>query len=121
LKQKRHAAASALAASAVTPLVLARGHRIQGLNEIPLVIDNLNITKTSQLLKILNRFGVGDELVRSRLSKKVRAGVGKLRNRRYVLRRGPLIVFGDKDKDVKKGARNIPGVDTAHVDRLNLL
>lgn len=95
LKQKRHAAAAALAASSVAPLVLARGHRVQALNEIPLVIDSLNNGKTKTLLKTLNRFGVEDELVRSALSKKVRAGRGKLRNRRYVIRRGPLIVFGD--------------------------
>lgn len=121
LKQKRHATASALAASAVAPLVLARGHRVQNLNEVPLVVDNLNITKTKSLIKALERLGVKDELTRSRLSKKIRAGRGKLRNRRYVIRRGPLIVHGDENREVKKGARNLPGVDVCHVDRLNLL
>lgn len=53
LKQKRHAAAAALAASAVAPLVLARGHRVQALNEIPLVIDRLASGKTKALIKIL--------------------------------------------------------------------
>ena len=62
LKQKRHAVASALAASAVTPLVLARGHRIQEVPELPLVLDNLNAETTKTLLSTLKKFGVGEEL-----------------------------------------------------------
>lgn len=37
------------------------------------------------------------------------------------MRRGPLIVYGDQNKEVKRSARNLPGVDVCHVDRLNLL
>ena len=46
-----------------------------------------------------------------------------MRNRRYVMRRGPLIVIDDNEEDTKvtRAARNIPGVDVAHVERLNLL
>jgi large subunit ribosomal protein L4e len=49
----------------------------------------------------LTAFGVGDELSKVRKSKKVRTGAGKYRNSRYVLRKGPLIVYGDETKDVK--------------------
>lgn len=121
LKQKRHAVASALAASAVTPLVLARGHRIQEVPELPLVVDNLNAETTKTLLSTLRRFGVGEELKRTRNSRKVRQGAGKLRNSRYVMRKGPLIVYGDENNLVKRTARNLPGVDTCNVHRLNLL
>merc|ERR1711881_445875 len=38
--QRRHAVASALAASAVTPLVMARGHNVMSVPELPLVVDN---------------------------------------------------------------------------------
>jgi len=38
--QRRHAIASALAASAVPALVLARGHKIDNVPELPLVIDS---------------------------------------------------------------------------------
>ena len=121
--QKRHAVASAVAATAVAPLVLARGHRIEKVNEIPLVIDSLSVNKTSQLLKILINLGVEDELRRCAESKKLRAGKGKYRNRRYVIRKGPLIVFNDDENDQKvvKAARNIVGVDVCNVHRLNLL
>jgi len=40
LNQKRYAVASALAASALPSLVLARGHKIENVPEIPLVIDD---------------------------------------------------------------------------------
>jgi large subunit ribosomal protein L4e len=90
-----------LAASACTPLVLARGHRVDNIPELPLVIDGLKQTTTKSLLNVLNNFGVGDELIKVRRSKKIRTGVGKYRNSRYVMRKGPLIVFGDESKEIK--------------------
>jgi len=56
----------------VTPLVLARGHRIQEVPELPLVLDNLNAETTKTLLSTLRKFGVGEELKRTRDSRKVR-------------------------------------------------
>lgn len=43
-----------------------------------------------------------------------------MRNRRRIHRRGPLIVYY-KDEGIRKAFRNIPGVDTLAVDKLNLL
>ncbi len=40
LNQKRYAMVSAIAASAVPSLVMARGHRIEQVPELPLVVDN---------------------------------------------------------------------------------
>lgn len=40
LKQKRYATVSAIAATALPALVLARGHRIEQVPEVPLVIDD---------------------------------------------------------------------------------
>jgi large subunit ribosomal protein L4e len=121
LNQKRHAVASALAASAVTPLVLARGHRISNVPELPLVVDSLNVDTTKTLLSTLKTLGAGEDIKRSRDSKKVRTGHGKLRNSRYVLRKGPLIVYGEQNENVKRTARNLPGVEFVNVHRLNLL
>merc|ERR1712066_351105 len=47
-------------------------------------------------------------------------GKGKMRNRRYTMRRGPLVVYNE-DNGIVRAMRNIPGVETACVDRLNLL
>lgn len=121
VNHKRHAVAAALAASVVTPLVQARGHRVENVPELPLVIDSLNVQETKALLTSLEKFGVHDDLERTRQSKKIRQGKGKMRNSRYVMRKGPLIIYGNENLNVKRSARNLPGIDTCHVDRLNLL
>ena len=121
VNQRRHALAAALAASAVTPLVLARGHRVTEVPELPLVIDSLNADTTKTLLSTLRKLGAGEDLRRSRNSKKVRIGQGKLRNSRYLLAKGPLVVYGDENVSVRRPARNLPGLDTVNVHRLNLL
>jgi large subunit ribosomal protein L4e len=43
-----------------------------------------------------------------------------MRNRRRIQRRGPLIVFA-KDDGLRRAFRNIPGVDTMSVHKMNLL
>jgi len=120
--KKRHAVAVALAASSLPPLVMARGHRISKVAELPLVVsDGLeSLTKTKAAVQALQKLGCGDELQKIMDSKKIRAGKGKARNRRYVRRLGPLVIYNE-DNGITKAMRNIPGVETAHVDRLNLL
>lgn len=120
--QNRHAVAAALAASACAPLVQARGHNITEVPELPLVLDNLNVEHTKELLKALNNpCHATSDLWRARHNKRKRSGQGKMRNSRFVLRKGPLIVYGDHNENVKRSARNLPGVDVCHVNRLNLL
>jgi len=121
ITQRRHAVASALAASACAPLVMARGHRVEGVPELPLVVDALTAENTKGLLATLNKFGCGDDLAKVRRSRKIRSGQGKYRNSRYVMRKGPLIIYGDKSEKLKQTARNLPGVDICHVSRLNVL
>lgn len=120
--QKRHAAATAVAASALPALVLARGHTIDEVPELPLVVSDgaQSLQKTKHAIKLLKELGVGQELEKVLDSKKLRRGKGKLRNRRYTQKRGPLIVYSSDD-GLTKAFRNIPGVDLANVNRLNLL
>jgi large subunit ribosomal protein L4e len=120
--QKRHAIATALAASSLPPLVMARGHRIGEVSELPLVVSDgaESIQKTKQAIDMLKKLGCGEELTKVSDSKKVRSGKGKMRNRRYTMRRGPLVVYGE-DSGIVRAMRNIPGVQTSSVDSLNLL
>eukprot|EP00401_Gymnodinium_catenatum_P041592 CAMPEP_0117559696 /NCGR_PEP_ID=MMETSP0784-20121206/53494_1 /TAXON_ID=39447 /ORGANISM="" /LENGTH=406 /DNA_ID=CAMNT_0005357083 /DNA_START=75 /DNA_END=1295 /DNA_ORIENTATION=+ len=120
--QKRHAVVSALAASSLPPLVMARGHRIGEVQELPLVVSSgaESVQKTKDAVEMLKKLGCEEELQRIVDSKKVRKGKGKMRNRRYVMRRGPLVVYNE-DGGIVKAMRNIPGVETASVERLNLL
>jgi len=122
--ERRYAVASALAASALPALVMARGHRVERVPEMPLVIggDALgDVTKTSAALKLLEKFGATKDTSRVVASKKIRSGKGKMRNRRYKKRRGPLIIHASTSPDMVKAFRNVEGVDNCHVDRLNIL
>jgi large subunit ribosomal protein L4e len=101
---------------------MARGHRIDQVAEIPLVISNTieALKKTKDAVALLERHGAGADLERVKASRKLRPGKGKMRNRRYVQRVGPLVIYA-KDDGITRAFRNIPGVELAHVDRLNLL
>lgn len=122
INQKRYAVASALAASAVPALVMARGHVIDDVPEVPLVLENSveSTKKTSAAKDVLAAVGALDDVNKAGDSKKIRAGKGKMRNRRYTMRRGPLIIYAAND-GIELAFRNLPGVELCCVDRLNLL
>lgn len=122
LTQKRHAMASSIAASALPALVMARGHRISEVPELPLVVsdDMQNVKKASAAVSILEKLGLTEDLNRVKETRRIRAGAGKARNRRYVTRKGPLVVYNE-DNGLVTALRNVPGVETCHVDKLNLL
>lgn len=121
ITQRRHAVAAALAATAVTPLVMARGHHVDNVPELPLVINSLNQPNTKSLLAVLNSIGAGDDLSKVRDSRQIRSGHGRYRNSKYVMRKGPLIIHDEDGDTLKRSARNLPGVDTCNVHRLNVL
>ena len=120
--QRRYALASALAASALPALCMARGHKIESVAEIPLVVSDeiQSMQKTANAVKLLKALEAMDDVEKVKDSKKLRRGKGKMRNRRYVMRRGPLIIYA-KDDGITKAFRNIPGVELADVTRLGLL
>lgn len=119
---KRYATCSALAASAVPALVMARGHKVENIPEVPLVIssDVQSISKAKQAVALLQKVGAFDDVSKAVASRNIRRGKGKMRNRRYVMRKGPLVIYA-QDEGIVKAMRNVPGVDTCKVDSLNLL
>jgi len=120
--QKRHAVACALAASSLVPLVMARGHRVGQVAELPLVVSDgiESMSKTKEAFETLKKLGLTEELKRITDSKKIRAGKGKARNRRYVMRKGPIVIYNE-DHGIVKAMRNLPGVETVCVTRMNIL
>lgn len=122
VNQKRYAVCSAIAASSVAALVMARGHRIEKVPEIPLVIENSmeSIVKTKDAVKLLKAVGAYDDVQKVIDSKHIRCGKGKYRNRRHVMKRGPLVVYSH-DNGVVKAFRNIAGLELNQVTRMNLL
>jgi len=120
VQQKRHALAAALAATAIPSLVMARGHKIMQLPEVPLVLDNLNIKKTKDMINILAKCGLKEELIRCKKAVKIRSGIAKQR-RRYRRAKGPLIIHNSEENECIKAARNIPGLESLNVHAMNLL
>uniref|UniRef100_A0A1L8DGM9 Putative ribosomal protein n=1 Tax=Nyssomyia neivai TaxID=330878 RepID=A0A1L8DGM9_9DIPT len=122
VNQRRYAIVSAIAASGVPALVQSKGHIIDGVSEFPLVVsDKLQeCTKTKQAVIFLRRMKIWADIQKVYKSQRFRAGRGKMRNRRRIHRRGPLIVYAKND-GIKKAFRNIPGVETMNVTKLNLL
>lgn len=122
VQTKRYAVASALAASAVPALVMARGHAIGNVNEVPLVVDDSiqSLTKTKAALAALKKVGAFSDVARCAASRKPRTGSARSRGRAHAVKRGPLIVIAE-DNGASKAFRNIPGVEIANVNALNLL
>ena len=124
IKLRRYAIVSAIAASGVTALVMARGHRVQHIPELPLVVSLESvekIQKTKDAVKCLKAIGAYDDVERVIASHRIRAGKGKWRNRRHSQRRGPLVIYNSNKSGLTRAFRNIPGVDLCKVTRLNLL
>jgi len=122
LRQRRHALASAVAATACAPLVMARGHRVMGVSQLPLILDDTvgQISKTKEAVALLKAFGAYEDVQRVMSTRKLRAGVGKLRNKRNKVRRGPLVVVDEGCDSLRRALRNLPGVDLCNVNRLNI-
>lgn len=105
---------SALAATTKLDLVRGRGHRLSD-REMPIILDDSfkSLKKTKEVKELLVKLGLADELKRN-AKKKIRAGRGKTRGRKYKKKKGILIVVAEEFKAVK----NIPGADVCLVENL---
>ncbi|NOZ81214.1 MAG: 50S ribosomal protein L4 [DPANN group archaeon] len=116
-KERRKAIRSALAASLEKTLVLERGHQLP--EAYPFLIDDSfqDIGKTKEVITALKTLGFGDELQRTS-TRKIRAGKGKMRGRKYRQKTGVLFVVDDACK-LYDAAQNIPGVEIMFASDLN--
>lgn len=116
-KERQLAIRSAIAGTTSPELAQARGHIVEKL-ELPLVVEDkiAEIKKTSDVAKALGALGLGIELKRVS-GRHIRAGIGKMRGRRYKSKSGPLLVLHGADSSRAIG--NIPGIDVCTVQSLN--
>jgi len=121
-KEKRLATVSALAATADPMFVGRRGHRIEAVKQIPpIVVDELEeISRTSEVRRVLAALGLWDDVMRAARGRRVRAGKGKMRGRRYKTPKSLLIVVA-RDAGIRLAARNLPGVDVTTARMLNVV
>lgn len=118
-KENRLAILSGIAATADKQLVLERGHSVESVKELPLIIEDAvqGLGKTKEVKELMVKTGVWQDILRTS-EKKIRAGKGKMRSRRVKRRVGPLIVVSE-DLGLSKAAGALPGVDVVEVKSLN--
>ena len=118
-KERKLALVSAIAATANKDIVIKRGHKVD-LIELPLVLEDAvqTIKKTKDVENLLLSLKLEQELERIKV-RKVRAGKGKMRGRRYKVKIGPLFVISE-DKGLGKACKNIPGVDVKNVKEISV-
>jgi len=119
-KERRLAIRSAIAATIMPELVRARGHRLEEDCQVPLILEDAfeSLTKTKDICGVLQSINLWEDVLRAKNGRKIRAGRGKLRGRKYKHPKSVLIVVSDYS-GVEKAARNLAGVDVVTCDRLN--
>jgi len=112
---------SAISASGNVKWVKSRGHKVDNIPELPLVIDDKiqTVKKTSAAFKIFSDLGLKEEMRKIKESKKVRAGKGKRRGRKYKKKRGILFVIKE-DFGIMKATRNIPGIEIVKYNNISI-
>jgi large subunit ribosomal protein L4e len=110
-KEKQKAVKSAIAATAMKEVVMKRGHKVENLKELPIVVEDKiqELKKSKELLEFLKKVGLEKEL--ERIKKK------KIKGKKYRKKVGPLIVVSE-DKGISKAAKNL-GLDVCLVNNLN--
>ena len=119
-KEKLLAKNSALAATKEKDIVTKRGHTFDETLTLPVVVDDEfeKIKKTKDIITVLEKIGIYDDVLRSTNGKHIRAGRGKSRGRRYRIPKSLLIV-STKDT-LEKSSNNLSGVDITKPDQLNI-
>ncbi|MCL2643150.1 MAG: 50S ribosomal protein L4 [Candidatus Bathyarchaeota archaeon] len=119
-KEAKLALTSAIAATAKKEVVSKRGHVVEKVVQIPLIIDDAieNLTRAKDVEAVFTSLGIDGDVTRVRDSRNIRAGKGKLRGRKMKQAVGPLIVVCD-GVNLVAAANNIPGVQVTTVLNLN--
>ncbi|MGD6810013.1 MAG: 50S ribosomal protein L4 [Candidatus Bathyarchaeia archaeon] len=119
-KEAKLALTSAIAATAQKEVVALRGHDVEKVVQIPLIVDDAieNLTRAKDVEAAFTSLGIHDDLARVRDSRSIRAGKGKRRGRKMKQAVGPLIVVCD-GVNLVAAANNLPGVQVTTVSNLN--
>ncbi|MBU0953091.1 MAG: 50S ribosomal protein L4 [Nanoarchaeota archaeon] len=119
-KERRFALCAAFSASTKKEIVLKRGHKADAVKSFPLILeDGFAALKTvKETKKLLVLLGLQDELARVAVTK-TRAGKGKIRGRRKITRKGPIVVVHE-DKGIGRGVANLAGFDIVNVHEIRV-
>lgn len=119
-KERKVARKSALALTASLEAVKGRGHRVPDDIKLPIIVEDKaeKLTKTKDVEKLLETIGILEDVIRAKEGRKIRAGRGKMRGRRY---KQPLsILFVGMTSENLRAFRSLPGVEIATPDTLSI-
>lgn len=126
-KQKIMARNSAISASMDKSIVSARGHKFSDEVRFPIIIGDYMESRngtdekydlesiplqysTRKFVAMMEGLGLGDDLIRAKEGRKIRAGKATMRGRKYRTPKSILLVVSKKE-GLHKAAKNVPGVD----------
>ena len=120
-KERALARKSALAATGCADCVRARGHQFDDNVSFPVVVTDAaqDFTTTADVSAFLEKIGLGYDLDRAKDGRKIRAGRGTMRNRKYRTPVSVLIVVAEREVPIFKSAANLPGVQIEAVGNLS--
>ncbi len=124
LRERHQARNAALAATRDASLVAARGHHFNEELSLPVIIeDRLESLEpesgaTREGFAILRQLGLDSDVVRAKEGRHIRAGRGKMRDRRYRQPKSLLVVVKEP-KNVRRLFGNLPGVEVVSPAALN--
>jgi large subunit ribosomal protein L4e len=115
---RKLAVQSAIAATTDAELVAERGHEFEDDLDLPLVVsdDFEDLVKTQEVVSTLEALGVHADIERADEGRKVKAGQGAARGRKY---REPSSVLFVTSDEPSKAARNLAGADVTTAEELN--
>lgn len=131
-KEYRKAIRSAVSATSMPEIVRKRGHRFRDGIDLPLVIEKDferlhqiidqegdDISYTRRVRETLENLGLGDDLVRAKEGRHIRAGRGKLRGRKYRVPRSILVVLSEFN-GMEKAINNLAGVEVVTPEKFTI-
>ena len=120
-KENKLALCSAIAATASKELIQSRGHKIEGIQSFPIIVEDEieNITNTSKMISVLDSLNIYQDVKRLAKRKK-RTGKVALRGRTSKIGKSALFVVSNAEK-ISKACSGIPGVDACSAKNLSVL
>lgn len=117
-KENQKAIRSAMSATLNKEIVEKRGHELPA--GYPFIMDSSieHLIKSKDAEKLMLTLGLEKEMERACI-KKVRAGVGKMRGRKYQIKKSVLIVVSENCPLIK-AANNFMGVEVVPANALNV-
>ncbi len=121
-KERLLATASAIASSSNKELITLRGHKINKVPNVPLIVSDevQSLDKAKDLRSFFERFGLNEDVDRAAGKRKTLSGKPRMRGRTKRKAKGPLIVVAE-DKGIGKAVKNFSGVDYVLAKDLSVL